>query len=69
MCAVTVDGRTLLATVGCDSETVRLWDPQTCNCLASVPTHHLVRGVTAIGDSLAISLQTGILVIKPNSVV
>jgi len=65
VCAVTVDGRSLLASGG-DDRTVRLWDCRTGMCTATVPTHHEVLGVAAVADSLAIGLNTGILVIQPS---
>ena len=65
VCAITVDNRDLLAS-GSDDATVRLWDPRTGSCAATVPTHHRVLGLAAAADSLAIALDTGIMVIKPN---
>jgi hypothetical protein len=52
MYAVTADGRDLLASG--DNRTVRVWDPRTGICLATVPAHHQVRGVAAVADSLAL---------------
>ena len=65
VCAVTVEGRSLLASGG-DDGTVRLWDTRTGICVSIVPTHYRNLGVVWIADSLAISLNAGILVIKPN---
>jgi WD40 repeat protein len=65
VCAVTVGGRDLLASGG--GETVRLWDPRTGTCTGSVPTHHQALGVAAVPDAIAIGLDVGILVIKPNA--
>ena len=65
VCAVSMDGQNLLAT-GSDDGWVRLWDPQTRRCLVTIPTHHPVSGVAAVGDSLAIGFSFGILVIKLN---
>ena len=67
VCTVTVDGHTLLATSSAD-ETVRLWDPRTGICTATVPTHYQALGLAAEGDSLAIGLDAGILVIRPSAV-
>jgi hypothetical protein len=67
MCTVTVGGQTLLAIGGGDDWTVRLWDPRARICRATIPTHHPVRGMAAVGDSLAIALSAGILVIKLNA--
>jgi WD40 repeat protein len=66
LCAVTVDGRDLLASGGND-ETVRLWDPGTGTCTVTVPTHYRAWGAAWVAGSLAIGLDAGILVIKPNS--
>ena len=68
VCAVVVDGRDLLAAAGGDGK-VRLWDPRTRACVAAIPTHHQVLVLAAVGDSLAIGLSTGILVIEPDVVV
>jgi WD40 repeat protein len=68
VCTITVDGRILLAS-GSDDETVHRWDPRTGICLVSVLTHHRALGVAGVADSLAIGLDIGILVIKPNAVV
>jgi len=63
VCPVEVDGRELLATASHD-RTVRLWDPHTGICLATVPTHHEALGLTDLAGSLAIGLDSGILVIR-----
>ena len=68
LCAVTVNGRDLLASGSAD-ETVRLWDPRTGTCIVTVPTHHAAQAVTGLADSLAIGLDSGIIVVKPNNVV
>ena len=65
VCAITVSGRELLASGG-DDETVRLWHPQTGACILTVPIHYQVLGAASVPDSLAIGLDTGILVIKLN---
>jgi WD40 repeat protein len=65
VCAITVDNRDLLASGSVDA-TVRLWDPRTGGCLTTVPTHHRVLGLAGTADSLAIALDTGILVIRPD---
>jgi WD40 repeat protein len=64
MCAVPAGGTTLLATASEDG-TVRLWDPQTGNCVVTVPVHHAALAVAAVDDSLAIGLDAGTLLIKP----
>jgi hypothetical protein len=48
-----------------EDETVRLWDPQACVCLLTVPTHYPALALAWVADSLAIGLDTGLLVIKP----
>jgi WD40 repeat protein len=65
MCTVTIADRVLLVTAGSD-RTVRIWDPVTGACLLTVPTHYAATAVTWIGNSLAIGLDAGILVIKAN---
>jgi len=67
VCAVTVESRELVAS-GDEDGTVQLWDPRTGICAVTVPTHHQALAVTAVSDSLAIGLNVGILVIKPNAV-
>lgn len=67
VCAVSVDGRDLLASGGVDA-TVRVCDPSSRDCIATVPTHHTALGVTAMGGSLAVGLSSGILVIKSNAI-
>ena len=66
--AVTVNGRELLASAS-DDRTVRMWDPHIGACLLVVPTHHAALAVAGVAGSLAIGLDTGILVIKPGAVV
>ena len=44
---------------------VRVWDPRTGNCVATVPTRHGPQAVANIADSLAIGMDAGILVIRP----
>jgi WD40 repeat protein len=63
LCPVRVESRDLFASGSRDCA-VRLWDPRTGSCLARIPTHYPVHAVTAVGDSLAIALSVGILVIK-----
>jgi WD40 repeat protein len=64
VCAVVVDGRTLLASVGND-RTVRLWDPASGSAHSSIPVHHEATALTALPDGLlAIGLSAGILVIS-----
>ena len=65
VCAVTVDGRHLLAT-GSSDETVRLWDPKTGACMLTVPTQYSALAVAWVAGPLAVGLDTGILVIKPS---
>ncbi len=65
VCPVTVAGRQLLAS-GSDDRTVRIWDPHTAAPLLTVPTHYAALAVVQVGESLAIGLSAGILVIKPN---
>lgn len=67
MCTVTVDGRALLASGG-DDDRVWLWDPRTSICLLTAQTHQKVLAVAGVADSLAIGLDIGILVIKPDAV-
>jgi WD40 repeat protein len=67
VCAVTVNGRELLAS-GSDDRTVRIWDPPTGTCLLTVPTYHAALAVAWVAESLAVGLDTGILVIKLNPV-
>ena len=66
VCAVTVDGRDLLAS-GSDDRTVRIWDPQAGMCVLTLPTYHAAFAVASIAGSLAIGLDTGILVVRPSS--
>jgi len=66
LCPLTVDHRSVLASAG--GEAVRLWDPRSGACMATVPTHHAALGLAEVGDSLAIGLYRGILVIRPNAV-
>lgn len=65
VCAVTVGGRDLLAS-GSGDKTVRLWNTQTGTCTLTVPTHYPPRGAAWVTGSLAIGLDAGILVIKPD---
>jgi WD40 repeat protein len=65
MCTVTIADRVLLVTAGGD-RTIRVWDPGTGVCLVTVPTHYAATAVTWIGNSLAIGLDAGVLVIKVN---
>jgi hypothetical protein len=67
VCAVTVDGRALLASCSAD-ETVRLWDLGTGTCVLTTPVHHAAMGIAEVADSLAIGLDSGIIVVKPNAV-
>jgi WD40 repeat protein len=39
VCAVTIDGRDLLASCS-DDDTVRVWDLQTSACVLTMPTHY-----------------------------
>ena len=63
MCAIGVNGRPLLASVGSDA-TVRLWDPATRRQTGVVQVPSWAMAATAIGSGrLAIALATGVLVI------
>jgi len=64
VCAVSVNGRELLASAGGD-RTVRIWDPQTGTCVLAMPTYHAASAITWVAESLAIGLDTGLIVIKP----
>ncbi len=69
VCVVTVGGRELLASAGDHNDrAVRLWDPRTGICATTVPTSHEPLAVIGIGDSLAIGLESGIIVIKPSAI-
>jgi WD40 repeat protein len=65
VCAVSAGGRELLASGG-DDQTVRLWDLSSGICVAAIPTHHPVRAIAPVAGTLAIGLDTGMLVIKLN---
>ena len=65
LCAVSLAGQALLASAG-DDRTVRIWDLETSTCLLTVPTHHTALAVLEIAGSLAVGLDAGILMIKPN---
>jgi hypothetical protein len=58
-------GEGLLASASAD-HTVRIWDPDTGACLLTVYTHHAAVAVAWIAESLAIGLDAGILMIKPD---
>jgi len=63
---VTVGTRTFPVSGGRD-KTVRLWDPRTGSCLLTMPTHHRIQDVAGVSGSLAITLDEGILMIKPDA--
>ena len=63
LCTLTVAGKQLLASGG-EDQTVRIWDPATGASLLTIPVHHAVLDALWIGDSLAIGLSAGVLVIE-----
>lgn len=61
----TVESRTLLTTAGGADRTVRLWDPDTGECVLTIPVHHEVVGCAQVGeDLLAAAVPSGVLVYR-----
>ena len=59
---MTMDAHTYLLTSGGADRTVRLWDPDSGNCLLSIPVHHeALRAVPLADNLLAVAVPTGIL--------
>jgi WD40 repeat protein len=65
VCVVAVGDRQLLASASND-RTVRTWDPETNACLLTIPTHYTALAVEQVADSLAVGLNSGILMLKVN---
>jgi WD40 repeat protein len=68
VCAVSVDGQSLLASAGADG-TIGIWDPRTGVCVLTVPTYRTASAIAGVAESLAIGLNTGVLLIKPSAVI
>lgn len=59
---MTVDSRTLLVTSGGADRTVRLWDPDTGECVLTILVHHEVVRAAQVGDGLlAVAVPSGLL--------
>lgn len=66
VCAIPVGDRELLAT-GSDDNTVRLWDPGTRECVATVPTRDRVTALEVVAGSLAVGTAAGLFLVDPGS--
>ena len=63
LCAVTIEGRPLLASASID-RTLRLWEVDTGLCLMSIPIHHIPTAIVQVSDLIAVGLAAGLLGIQ-----
>ena len=68
VCAVSISGQSMLASASND-RTIRIWDPQTGVSMLTMPTYRAASALAWVAESLAIGLNTGVLVIKPSPVI
>ncbi|WP_329579644.1 hypothetical protein OG500_12165 [Kitasatospora sp. NBC_01250] len=60
---VEVDGAHLLATVGQDDRTIRLWEPNSLHQVLEIPVRQAPQDLVQVGDTLVIGLETGVMAI------